>query len=276
MQNMENFIKAHPEFFIARDSSLRDALRKLNDSAKKVLFLEIEGKLLGALTDGDIRRWMLSGGSLDETVEKAANFHPKFLFDTERGHADEKLQEWRIDALPVVDENLNVVDVMTRYANVSIDDVVIRELKKADLPMLFEFFDQMAGDTRAMFNRNDVNRIRAVEFFNDRGPRDQAQFAAIVPDAGGEQMVGYVFLWDLDTRLPWLGIAVRESWKGHHLGRSLMQHAERYAAENGCGGIMLTSVPANVRAHSLYARMGYEYYGNYPDGEFLFIKRFSK
>ena len=273
---MENFIKAHPELFIARDSTLRDALQKLNDSAKKTLFLEIDGRLCGALTDGDIRRWMLKGGSLDAPVEKAANLHPKFLFDTERCHAGEKLQEWRIDAIPIVDENLNVVDVATRYANISTDKVVIRELTKSDLPMLLEFFDQMAGDTRAMFNRNDVNRIRAVEFFNQRGPLDQIQFAAVVHGAEGEEMVGYVFLWDLDTRIPWLGIAVRESWKGHHLGRLLMRHAEKFAADGNCGGVMLTSVPANIRAHALYTRMGYEYYGSYPDGEFLFLKRFVR
>ena len=89
-------------------------------------------------------------------------------------------------------------------------------------------------------------------------------------------MVGYVFLWDLATRIPWLGIAVREGWKGHHLGQRLMRHAEDYALENGCGGVMLTSVPANIRAHSLYARMGYDYCGSYLDGEFLFIKRFAR
>ena len=39
---------------------------------------------------------------------------------------------------------------------------------------------------------------------------------------------------------------------------------------------MLTSVPANIRAHSLYARMGFEYFGVYPDSEFLFIKRYAR
>ena len=38
---------------------------------------------------------------------------------------------------------------------------------------------------------------------------------------------------------------------------------------------MLTSVPANVRAHALYERMGFSYYGVYPDSEFLYIKRYA-
>lgn len=273
---MMNILCAHPELFIGSDICLREALRQLNDSGRKTLFLLDGTKLQGVLTDGDIRRWMLNGGTLDSPVTAAANFHPKFLFDTERGLAESRLTEYRIDAIPIVDENLNMLDVITRYSDVDPDAVRIRELGSADMPLLFEFFDQMAGDTRAMFNRNDINRIRAAEFFGGRGAVDQKHFAATVETANGEQIVGYVFLWDLKTRLPWLGIAVRESWKGRHLGRKLLDHAGAYAEAQGCGGVMLTSVPANIRAHSLYARMGYDYCGTYLDGEFLFIRRFAR
>lgn len=273
---MTNYIRSHSELFISDRETLRDALRKLNSSAKKNLFLVENDRLKAALSDGDIRRWLLNGGSLDAAACAAANYHPKFIFDTERGHANEKFSEYRIDVIPVVDENLVVLDVIFRYAEVDLSSVRIRELNAADLPMISEFFDQMAGDTRAMFNRNDINRIRATDFFGGKGAADQMQFAAVVSEGGAEQMAGYVFLWDLKTRIPWLGIAVRENWKGRHLGRMLLEHAEHYAAENGCGGIMLTSVPANIRAHSLYTRMGYDYSGTYLDGEFLFIKRFAR
>jgi len=50
---------------------------------------------------------------------------------------------------------------------------------------------------------------------------------------------------------------------------------DSWAKPKGYGGLMLTSVPANVRAHSLYTRMGFEYFGVYPDSEFLYIKRYS-
>ena len=273
---MTDYIKSHPDFFISNTDTLRDALKKLDSSAKKNLFLVENDRLKAALSDGDIRRWLLNGGTLDAAACVAANYHPKFIFDTERGRVNEKFREYRIDVIPVVDENLIVLDVIYRYAEVDLSDVRIRELSSGDLPMISEFFDQMAGDTRAMFNRNDVNRIRANDFFGGRGAADQVQFAAVVTENGVEQMVGYVFLWDLKTRIPWLGIAVRESWKGKHLGRMLLEHAERYAANNGCGGIMLSSVPANIRAHSLYTRMGYDYSGTYLDGEFLFIKRFAR
>ena len=55
----------------------------------------------------------------------------------------------------------------------------------------------------------------------------------------------------------------------------LLEYVDAWAKPKGYGGIMLTSVPANIRAHSLYARMGYKYYGTYTDSEFLYIKRYS-
>ena len=162
------------------------------------------------------------------------------------------------------------------HDSVNPDDASIRVLEQKDMGMVLGFFDQMSGSTRAMFNRGDINRIRAIEHLNRTEEDNQIHFAAVVKsDDGVEKMVGYVFLWDLDTKIPWLGIAVREDWKGHHLGRRLLQHLDDYLKPRGYGGVMLTSVPANVRAHSLYTRMGFEYYGVYPDSEFLYIKRYN-
>ena len=45
----------------------------------------------------------------------------------------------------------------------------------------------------------------------------------------------------------------------------VIEHLKRTQPDN---------VPANVRAHALYERMGFEYYGVYPDSEFLYIKRY--
>ena len=264
------------EYLINGDEPLHKILEKLNKTGKRNLFQVKNRRLVGVINDGDIRRFLLKGGSLNDCATEAINPHPKFLFDTERNNAERFLAENRISAVPIVDENLCVIDIISCFDRVDVTQTSIRELTADDLPMLLDFFGQMAGDTRAMFNRNDVNLIRATDFFAGRGAKDQIHFAAIAQDGGREIIAGYIFLWDLDTRIPWLGIAVRESWKGKRLGRILLDHADEYAISQNCGGIMLTSVPANVRAHALYSRMGYEYCGSYPDGEFFFIKRFKR
>ena len=264
-------------FLIASTETLRTALRLLSANGRHVVFVVDDGRLVGALSDGDVRRFLLAGGDLDADIGKAANFSPKFVFSTERGRADALLTENHISAVPIVDEDMRVVDVVFMYDVVNVGGAAIRMLERKDLDMVIEFFDQMAGDTRAMFNRGDANRIRVIEHLNREGDDGQIHFAATVhnPD-GSEKMVGYVFLWDVDTRIPWLGIAVREDWKGYHLGRRLLQYIDEWAKPKGYGGVMLTSVPANIRAHSLYTRMGFEYFGVYPDSEFLYIKRYTR
>lgn len=260
---------------IGAQETIRVALQRLCENGRQILFIAENGVLRASLTDGDVRRFLLNGGTLDACVSEAANYKPHSVFTTERRNAESILAGSKFNALPIVDEEMRLVDVVTLHDNVNLGNVVIRELVPSDLPMVLEFFDQMAGDSRAMFNRGDVNRLRAIEHLNGKQPDNQIHFAAVVPNGEDELMVGYVFLWDIDKKLPWLGIAVREDWKGHHLGRQLLEHLDTWAKPKGYGGLMLTSVPANVRAHALYERMGFDYSGVYPDSEFLFIKRYS-
>ena len=258
-------------------ASIRAALQKLCDSAKGVLFLVAEGRLIGSLSDGDIRRFLLGGGDIDAPVSSAANMRPRFIFTIEREKAVSFMADNGVTAVPVVDDSMALVDVAFLRESVPLDGVSMRELRAEDLGLALEFFDQMAGDTRAMFNRNDVNRIRLINHLNRKCEDNEIHFAATVVDgAGNEKMVGYVFLWDINTLVPWLGVAVREEWKGHHLGRRLLEHVDAWAKPKGYGGIMLTSVPANIRAHSLYSRMGYSYCGTYVDSEFIYIKRYPR
>ena len=216
-------------------------------------------------------------GTLDAPVSEAANFSPRFLITTEREKARSLLEEWHVPAIPIVDEEMRIEDIVFRYELVDVDQIKMRTLGENDVQLVLEFFDQMAGDTRAMFNRGDVNRIRVIKHLSAQENDGQIHFAAVVKNPDGtELMVGYVFLWDIDKKIPWLGIAVREDWKGHHLGRRLLSYIDDWAEPKGYGGIMLTSVPANIRAHSLYVRMGFEYMGTHPDGEFLYVKRYDK
>ena len=262
---------------IEEKESIRNSLCRLCDSGKGIVFLVSDGMLKGALSDGDVRRYLLAGGGIDDQASNAANHDVIFLFSTERERAESVMVGKAINAVPIVDDLMRVVDVEFLNEKVPIDDVSFRKLNSSDLGMVLEFFDQMAGDTRAMFNRGDVNRIRVIKHLNSGGRDGEIHFAATVKSKdGAEIMVGYVFLWDIDMQMPWLGIAVREDWKGHQLGRRMLKWIDDWAEPKGYGGIMLTSVPANIRAHSLYVRMGYQYFGTHPNSEFLYIKRYIR
>lgn len=150
------------------------------------------------------------------------------------------------------------------------DILEIRTFDMEDRNLVEEFFDQMGSETRAFFDRGSVNRKNALSFFEGK---DRNILRWIAMDHG--RMVGYVFLWDLDTTIPWLGIAVSDDYKGKHLGRKLMKTAEEYAQSQNNGGILLTTHIANLRGQALYEHCGYERMGIHNTGEILYLLRFN-
>lgn len=59
------------------EAKLIDAIRAIEISRRRMaVVVDADNCLVGTLTDGDIRRHLLAGGSLDEQVEKAMNLNP--------------------------------------------------------------------------------------------------------------------------------------------------------------------------------------------------------
>ena len=57
---------------VTPDTKIRNAMNQLEVTEKRILFVVDEGhKLLGTLTDGDIRRWILAEGELDDTIAES-------------------------------------------------------------------------------------------------------------------------------------------------------------------------------------------------------------
>ena len=92
------------KMIIKEDETILGAMEYLDQAATKVLFVAEGGKLLAALTDGDIRRWILQKGDLNAAVKNAANYSPKYLVGAGRQQALQYMREQCIDALPIVDD----------------------------------------------------------------------------------------------------------------------------------------------------------------------------
>ena len=76
-------------------------MRQLNETGKKILFVVDNKRLEGTLTDGDIRRYLLSGGALADGVCNAANCHPQTAANHKQ--AGIMLRTSGQTAIPVVD-----------------------------------------------------------------------------------------------------------------------------------------------------------------------------
>lgn len=104
---------AWKEILVLPEISIRDAIRVLDKSAKQiVLVVDGNNRLIGTVTDGDIRRGILKGISLDKPVQLIMNPHPivaRLNDSRERVLTVMKMKGFR--QMPVLDECDCVVGV---------------------------------------------------------------------------------------------------------------------------------------------------------------------
>ena len=156
-----------------------------------------------------------------------------------------------------------------------IETMKIRPLVPEDRDRLYTFFHRLGEEGTYFFNRHGGNEQGTYQYLNGERP-DRIYWAAVADTPEGEEIAGIVFLFHTDTRVPYLGIAISEQWKGRHLGRRLMSTARAWAEATGAGGILLTTDTKNVRGQGLYERMGYRRIGNHTNGELLYLLAFSQ
>ena len=152
-----------------------------------------------------------------------------------------------------------------------LDEIVIRPIVPGDEDRINEFFAVMGPESTAFFNRRRGNQNGTLDFCQKQDTDRRIYWMAELDG----KMAGLVFLWDIHTSIPWLGIAVREELKGRRLGRKLIQFAQDYALEHGKGGIQLTTSLANIRGQCLYEAMGFRRMGIHGEsGEWYYLFRY--
>ena len=108
-------MRNNKKHLIPSNSTIKQALESLNNlSFDTVLFItDDKNKLLGSITDGDIRRGLLNGFKMDDFVIKVMNSNPKVFT---KGQNDfEKVIEFRnqgLKIIPVVDNNNQIIKII--------------------------------------------------------------------------------------------------------------------------------------------------------------------
>ena len=118
------------DFLVDENSTMIDAMKQLDRVAKKVLFVTKENYLVAAITDGDVRRWILKKGNLDALVKEIANFTPKYLYSHEKNKAQEFMRVNSIDALPILNEDKTINSI------VLVDNSEILTQKQLGIPVI--------------------------------------------------------------------------------------------------------------------------------------------
>jgi len=103
-------------YVITNDVSLYEALQQMND--RKVKFLVVvdcENKVIGTLTDGDIRRSILKNQDLSRNIEDSVCKNITYLKESDGlSDAIEAFRDERFEFLPVMDSQKHLINIITR------------------------------------------------------------------------------------------------------------------------------------------------------------------
>lgn len=122
------------------DGALIDAWKIINENAKGTVFIvDTHKKLLGILTDGDIRRFLISGGRLEIGIEEVMNHEFSFGWEYESNKKLLKKLNERVTILPILNKDFQLVDFIEYKANFYIP-VAMPDLKGNEFNYLADAF----------------------------------------------------------------------------------------------------------------------------------------
>lgn len=108
-------MRIYKDHLIFLGSTVKDALILLNELAQDAILFVVDddGKLIGALTDGDVRRGLIKGFTIDSLIDDIIQPNPRYIIKGE--NSLEKIIEYRegnFRIVPVLDENYRVVNII--------------------------------------------------------------------------------------------------------------------------------------------------------------------
>ncbi len=118
------------DFIIDPNATVSAALEQLEHGGYKILFIAPDDRLEAVVTDGDIRRFLLSHGSMDTAISVAASHKPMSVRGYHEARARELLRDKEITCVPMLDEDGRI------HALVFNSETVHREIRAIDTPVI--------------------------------------------------------------------------------------------------------------------------------------------
>lgn len=107
-------------YIVNQAITLTKAMKILDCTGKGILFILDENeRLMACMTDGDIRRFILSGGDLTSLALSAANPHPVCAHNF--AEAQNILYENKFEAVPIIDDKGKLVDICSENDSTNIN-----------------------------------------------------------------------------------------------------------------------------------------------------------
>lgn len=136
----------------------------------------------------------------------------------------------------------------------------LRQLQAGDAPALLAFYNGLSPASIRTFRplREKTTLAVCAELVeaNQHNSGQRLDWVAWHANA----IVGWVFVYKLDSAQPELGLGIADAFQGQGLGRALLDQMVQIAAQRAVGTVYLIVVNDNQRAIQLYRSRGFVTY----------------
>ena len=113
------------DFLIQSGSSIKEAMRQIDKNAKGIVYIVQDKKLIGVLTDGDVRRFLLKNGDLNENVSIIMNKNPIVLDIEHEKETHTLLEQNKIRSLPIIDEKNEIIRIYIDHEKIELKKEIL-------------------------------------------------------------------------------------------------------------------------------------------------------
>jgi dTDP-glucose pyrophosphorylase len=99
---------------IESNKSVKEVIDKLNKSGNKIIFITKNKKLIGSISDGDLRRSILKKKFLQSNIITIMNKKPFYLFNNLDKKISEKIWKKKITSIPILDAKKNIIRIINK------------------------------------------------------------------------------------------------------------------------------------------------------------------
>lgn len=142
--------------------------------------------------------------------------------------------------------------------------ITFERLRVDDAEELTRFYNALSPSSKRMFRPLGAETTVDVCIGIANANREGAASKFDIVAKRGAAIVGWAFLWSMDTAEPTFGLAVADEHQGRGVGSRLMDYVMAVARAEGKERVNLTVVKGNSRALGLYERRGFA-----KGGEFI-------
>jgi len=104
----------YSEYTTHPDNTIEEAWTKIEENRKRSLIVVEDGRVVGTVSDGDIRKAILSRRLITTPIREIMNTNFISVHEQQRDKGQELMRQKDVFLIPVVDSEMNFVDLIIR------------------------------------------------------------------------------------------------------------------------------------------------------------------